>query len=78
MFTVFKQLENGEFAHVGSREHLEQAFHLVEALRSHWPGKYAVRNSQGYELRPNELNVWSTEIKKMAIYIGKRGIHGQL
>ena len=43
MFSVFKQLQNGEFVQVGSRAGLEQAMQLVQALKAHWPGVYEVR-----------------------------------
>ena len=47
MYTVFKQLQNGEFVHVASRDEYEQAVQLMEGLNSHWPGHYVVRDSQG-------------------------------
>ncbi len=47
MYSVFKQLGNGEFVHVASRDELEQAVQLVEALYAHWPGEYVVRDSEG-------------------------------
>ena len=47
MYTVFKQLQNGEFVHVASRDEHHQAVQLVESLNSHWPGHYVVRDSQG-------------------------------
>ena len=50
MYRVFRQLENGEFVHVGSRDELEQAFQLVEELKVFWPGEYAVRDSEGNDL----------------------------
>jgi len=42
MYTVFKQLENGEFANVATRDEPEQAVQLVEGLNALWPGKYIV------------------------------------
>jgi len=47
VYSVFKKLENGEFEHVGSRNDLEQAVQLVEALNAHWPAEYVVRDSEG-------------------------------
>ena len=47
MYTVFKQLQNEEFVHVASRDKYEQAVQLMEALNSHWPGYYVVKDSQG-------------------------------
>ncbi|MGB7284518.1 MAG: hypothetical protein WBE13_19795 [Candidatus Acidiferrum sp.] len=45
MYIVFKQLENGEFAHVASRDDFEQASQLAHGLNAEWPGKYEVRDS---------------------------------
>ncbi len=45
MYSLFKQLENGEFVRVASRDDLEQAAQLAQDLNVHWPGKYEVRNS---------------------------------
>ena len=50
MYTLFKQLENGEFVHVASRDELEQVVKLVEALHAHWPGEYVVRDSEGNDV----------------------------
>lgn len=50
VFRVFRQLENGEFVHVASRDELEQAVQLVEALNAHWPGEYVVRDSEGNDV----------------------------
>jgi hypothetical protein len=47
VYSVFKQLENGEFVHVASRNDLEQAVQLVETLNANWPGEYEVRDSEG-------------------------------
>jgi hypothetical protein len=46
MYSVFKQLENGEFASVASRDTLEQAAQLAHGLNAEWPGKYEVRDSR--------------------------------
>ena len=50
MYSVFKQFENGEFLHVASRDELEQAVQLVGAFKVHWPGEYAVRDSEGNDV----------------------------
>jgi uncharacterized protein (DUF2249 family) len=47
MYSVFVQLDDGEFQHVASRNDLEQAIHLVEAFKTHWPHEYVVRDSEG-------------------------------
>jgi hypothetical protein len=44
MYTVFKQLENGELANVASRDEPEQAVQLVEELNALWPGKYILQD----------------------------------
>ena len=46
MYRVFRQLENGELIHVASREQLEQAVKLVEALSEGFPGEYVVRDPE--------------------------------
>lgn len=54
MYKVFRQLGNGEFVQVASREELEQAVQLVEELNDHWPGEYVVRDSEGNDVDLNE------------------------
>jgi hypothetical protein len=54
MYSVLKQLENGEFLHVAFRDELEQAVQLVEALNADWPGEYAVRDSEGNDIDLSE------------------------
>ncbi len=51
MYTAFKQLKNGEFARVASRDELEEAVRLVESLNDVWPGEYEVRESQSQTVR---------------------------
>jgi hypothetical protein len=46
MYKVFKQLANGEFANVATRDEPEQAVQLVEALNAPWPGKYIVQDPE--------------------------------
>jgi hypothetical protein len=50
VYSVFKQLENGELEHVAYRDELEQPVQLVEALNAHWPGEYVVRDSEGNDV----------------------------
>ena len=45
MYSVLKQLENGEFVHVAARDDLPQALELAESLKIHWPGEYEIRDS---------------------------------
>ena len=50
MFAVFRQLGNGEFLHVASREELEDAVQLMETFNTYWPGEYLVRDSEGNDV----------------------------
>lgn len=50
MYTVFKQAANGKFVEVASRDDVEDAVQLAEALSGHWPGEYVVRDSKGNQL----------------------------
>jgi uncharacterized protein (DUF2249 family) len=45
MFYVLKQLEDGEFIRIASRDDLQQALQLAQSLSSEWPGEYQVRDS---------------------------------
>jgi len=51
MYSVLKQLENGEFVHVASRDDLQQALQLAQSLNVHWPGDYEVRDSHSEVIR---------------------------
>jgi len=51
MYSVLKQLENGEFVHVASRDDLQQAFQLAQSLNVHWPGEYEIRDSHSEVVR---------------------------
>jgi hypothetical protein len=51
MYTVFKQLENGDFVHVASRDGIDEAMQLAHDLNVHWPGKYEVCNSRSELVR---------------------------
>ena len=52
MYYVFRRLENNELIHVASRDQLEQAVELVEALREGFPGEYVVRDSEENDIDP--------------------------
>jgi hypothetical protein len=47
VYSVFTKLDDGEFLFVASRDRLEEAVELVEALRAQWPHEYVVRDSNG-------------------------------
>jgi len=51
MYTVLKQLENGEFVHVAFRDELEEAVQLAQSLIVQWPGEYEVRDSHSAVVR---------------------------
>ncbi len=61
MYSVFKQLENGEFVNVATRDEREQAVQLVEALKAHWPGDYIVQDSERNYVDFTKLTVVSPE-----------------
>jgi hypothetical protein len=46
MYKVLKQLENGEFVNVASRDDLYDAMQLAQSLNVHWPGEYEIRDSR--------------------------------
>jgi hypothetical protein len=46
MYSVLKQLEDGEFVNVASRDNLQEALQLAQSLNVHWPGNYEVRDSR--------------------------------
>jgi hypothetical protein len=50
VYRVFCQLESGELVHVASRDQLEQAVTLAEALREGFPGEYVMRDSKGNDI----------------------------
>jgi len=58
VYSVFRQLGNGEFLHVASRDELEEALHLIEELNNHWPGGYIVRDSEGNDV---DLTWWNCD-----------------
>jgi len=51
MYTAFKQLEDGEFVQVVSRNVLEEAVQIVDSLNAVWPRGYEVRESQSQIVR---------------------------
>jgi hypothetical protein len=50
VYNVFRQLENGEFLHVASRDELEDAMKLARELKAFWPAEYVVRDSEGNDV----------------------------
>jgi hypothetical protein len=58
MYFVFRQLGNGEFLHVASRDDLEEALRLCGDLNTHWPGEYKVRDSEGNDV---DLTWWNCD-----------------
>jgi hypothetical protein len=58
MYNVLKQLENGEFVHVASRDDVQQAVQLAQALNAEWPGEYEVRDSSLGGVRLPLSTVW--------------------
>jgi len=50
VYSVFVQLGDGEFLHVASRDDLEKAVQLVEALKAFWPQEYVVWDSEGTDV----------------------------
>jgi len=54
VYSVFVQLGDGEFLHVASRDDLEKAVQLVEALKASWPQEYVVRDSEGNDVDHTE------------------------
>jgi len=55
MYSVLKQLEDGQFVHVASRDDLQQAVDLAQSLSIHWPGEYEVRDSYSAVVRLSSL-----------------------
>lgn len=58
VYSVFRQLGDGDFLHVASRDDLEEALHLIGDLNTHWPGGYIVRDSEGNDV---DLTWWSCD-----------------
>ena len=50
MYSVFRQVENGEFLHVACRDDLALAVQLVRELKTFWPAEYVVRDSEGNDV----------------------------
>lgn len=48
---VLKQLEDGMFVKVASRDDIEEALHPAQSLNEHWPGNYEVRDSHSEVVR---------------------------
>jgi hypothetical protein len=54
VYDVFTKLGDGEFLYVASRDELEQAVQLIEALNANWPREYVVRDSGGNDVDPKK------------------------
>lgn len=50
MYSVFTKLGDGDFLYVATRDNLEQAVQLADALNASWPRDYVVRDSQGNDI----------------------------
>jgi len=51
MYTVLKQLEDGQFVQVASRDDLQEALQLAQTLNAEWPGNYELRDSSSALVR---------------------------
>ncbi len=60
MYTVLKQLENGEFVNVASRNDLQEAMQLAQSLNAEWPGEYEVRDSYARVVRLPLTAAWQS------------------
>ena len=47
MFKLYARLGDGEFVYVASRNNLQDALQLADALNASWPRQYEVRDAQG-------------------------------
>ena len=47
MFKLYARLGDGEFIYVASRNNLQDALQLADALNASWPREYEVRDAQG-------------------------------
>lgn len=45
MYRVIRKLDNDESLHVASRDELELAVQVLQALKAHWPGQYFIKPS---------------------------------
>jgi hypothetical protein len=61
VYRVFKQLKDGDFLHVATRDGLEEAVQLARALKALWPGSYEVRDSDNNDMAPAEIRRNSAE-----------------
>ena len=57
MYSLLRELENGEFIHIASHNSIEQLLQLKEKLRNLWPseGRYVVRDSDGDDVDPTGI-----------------------
>lgn len=54
MFSIFARLEDGEFIFVASRDQLDQAIQIVQALNVNCPRNYIVCDSEDTTIDPNK------------------------
>lgn len=47
MYKLYARLGDGEFVYVASRDDLQEALQLADALNASWPRQYEVRDSEG-------------------------------
>ena len=57
MYSVFRQLGNGEFLQVATRDELERAVQLTRGLKALWPGAYLVQDSEGNGADVTNINL---------------------
>lgn len=57
MYSLLRELENGEFIHIASHDSVEQLLQLKEKLCNLWPseGRYVVRDSDGDDVDPTGI-----------------------
>jgi hypothetical protein len=42
-YKILRELDDGEFLWMASRDNPEEAKQLIESFREHWPGEYVIR-----------------------------------
>jgi hypothetical protein len=75
MYSVFKQLENGDFVHVATRDDFGQAAQLAQDLNVHWPAKYEVRNSRSEVVRSTSSAHNASKSNSKTNFAGGRYVH---
>jgi len=66
VYSVFTRLGDGEFLYVASRDDLERAVQLAEALNESWPREYEVRDSHGNTVEPVEKRSMESERRNVS------------